>query len=243
MERAKVVIRGIAAASGITINHSLFGGGSYFNKHVFPKYVSAATVSRWPTCHKARMCRTLLRILHGLIYFQERRPGNGLDKLEDSADSDMVEMLEKPWLEKLLIKALKGLHPDNPDWDGRVKIFKSVGEAHLTAYKLWRKRCSDGLNDVYSTRPWLEERLEILVMGFEAFQNHRYPKARSCLGAERRTEKRADMESIKAMLRNLQSALETAGGNDMDSLRVSNEEKRVEDFFYRYRLPFYIWDN
>jgi hypothetical protein len=163
MERAKVVIRGIAAATGIPIDPSPFAEGGY---------VTAATISRWLTPHKVLMCRKLLDILHGLICYLERRPGNSFHEVGDLADSvnETFEMVKNPYFQKLLSKIIWRLHPDSPDWDERLKILKSLGEAHLTADKLWRKRCSDGLDDLYSTRPWLKERLEILVNGFEYFQ-------------------------------------------------------------------------
>jgi hypothetical protein len=208
MERAKVAIRGISAATGIPIDPSPFGEAGY---------VTAATISRWPTPHKVSMCRRLLDILHGLICYLERRPGNILEEFGDLADfeSDIFGVVENPWLQELISKILQGLHPDIPDWDGRVKIFKSVGEAHLTADKLWRKRYSNGLDDLYSTRPWLKERLEILVKSFEDFQNGIFaePKCcRSCLGAK----KEADMESIGLILKNLRNSLKTAEGNESE---------------------------
>jgi hypothetical protein len=57
----------------------------------------------------------------------------------------------------------------------------------------------------------LKERLEILVNGFEYFQKAITSKrCRSCLGAR----KVADMESIGAILKNLQNSLKMAKGNE-----------------------------
>jgi hypothetical protein len=206
MERAKVAIRGISAATGIPIDPSPFGEGGY---------VTAATISRWATPHKVLMCRRLLDILHGLICYLERRPGNSLEEVGDLTDfeSDIFEMVKNPWLQELLSKILEGLHPDIPDWDERVKILKRVGEAHLTADKLWRKRYSNGLDGLYSTRPWLKERLEILVKGFEDFQNGIFAESKcgqSCLGAK----KKADMESVRVILKNVRNSLKIAEGTE-----------------------------
>jgi hypothetical protein len=215
MERAKVVIRGISAATGIPINPSPFTEGGY---------VTAATISRWPTPHKVSMCRRLLDILYGLICYLQRRPGNSLEEAGDLTNFESgIEIVENPWLQELLSQILQGLHPDIPDWDGRVKILKTVGEAHLTAGKLWRKRCSDGLGDLYSTRPWLKKRLEILFKGFEDFQKC---ITSNCCQSRLGAKKKADMESIGAILKNVQNSLKTVEENERgDILEVSYEER------------------
>jgi hypothetical protein len=78
---------------------------------------------------------------------------------------------------------------------------------------LWRKRYLNGLDGLYSTRPWLKERLEILVKGFEDFQNGIFAESKcgqSCLGAK----KKADIESIRVILKNVRNSLKIAEGTE-----------------------------
>jgi hypothetical protein len=83
----------------------------------------------------------------------------------------------------------------------RIAILQGIGEAAWAAYKLWKKRNTDRLNDFYSTRSWLKERLEILVKGFGDFQNGITATHR--LGAERRS----DMENLRVISKKLHDAL------------------------------------
>jgi hypothetical protein len=212
MERAKVIMRGLAADVGITIDSRISGGDYFFNQYVLPRFVSAATVSCWPASRKISICTTLLDILQRLIIDHEResrktnegrwRYNQIVEFDEDNVHNKRLNctgLVSNQTIQKLLEEMHTGIL--DAKLNERIAILQGIGEAAWAAYKLWKKRNTDRLNDFYSTRSWLKERLEILVKGFGDFQNGITATHR--LGAERRS----DMENLRVISKKLHDAL------------------------------------